>query len=120
VTSTDPNPLIFVSNRNEPLPDGDTIAVYTSYASLPPSPDSDEFKQIASIPTGLKHVRSIALSPESKTGEPAGKYLVAGGAQGGGIKVFEVIRESKESIKLVQVAGIPEGVVESPTAFLWV
>jgi len=121
-TPSHPSPLLYVSNRDEPLPTGDTIAVYTPYhvSTLPTSrsvspgapkrPSVDmggQFRYIGSVATGLKHVRAIAL------GGPDRRFLVAGGVQGGGIKVFERVGAS-----LREIASTND--VEKPTAFLWV
>jgi len=121
-TPSYPSPLLYVSNRDEPLPAGDTIAVYTPYhvSSLPSTPSSSanvpsrplvdvggQFRYIGSVATGLRHVRAIAL------GGPDSRFLVAGGVQGGGIKVFERVGAS-----LREIASTND--VEKPTSFLWV
>lgn len=122
-TSSHPYPLIYVTNRNEPLPAGDTIAVFAPHhaSSLPPHEAADtaaaaaaaldskspgaEFQYLGSIATGLKHLRAIIL------GGPDSRYLVAGGAQGGGVKIFE-----RNGASLREVASVE---VEKPTSFIW-
>jgi hypothetical protein len=68
-----PVPYVYVSNRNDPRPDGDTIAIFST------SP----FELVAEIPTGLNHLRGMKFGGENN------KWLIAGGANGGGVKVFE-------------------------------
>ncbi|CAE6524220.1 unnamed protein product [Rhizoctonia solani] len=100
---TSPEPLLFATNRNEAHPEGDTITVFS------PIKDGhvESFKLVNSVRTGLNHARGAAFGGNDD------KWLVVGGADKGGVKVFE--RDGKE---LKQVASMP-GVV-APTGFLWV
>ncbi|KAG8692714.1 hypothetical protein FRC11_003416, partial [Ceratobasidium sp. 423] len=100
---TSPEPLLFATNRNETHPEGDSITVFS------PIKDGnvDTFKLVNSVRTGLNHVRGAAFGGEND------KWLVVGGADRGGVKIFE--RDGKE---LKRVAGMT-GVV-APTGFLWV
>ncbi|KAF8317657.1 putative isomerase YbhE [Clavulina sp. PMI_390] len=102
-TPEHPDPLIYVTNRNEPLPAGDTIAVFA-----PHSPDDagKPFRYLGAVATGLQHLRAISL------GGPSSRYLIAGGVNGGGVKVFERTGET-----LKEIASAPE--VEKPTSFVW-
>ncbi|KAK0446975.1 Lactonase, 7-bladed beta-propeller-domain-containing protein [Desarmillaria tabescens] len=95
--ATFPTPYIYVSNRNDPSPGGDIISIF-----------STEAKFIAEVRSGLKHLRGMAF------GGPDDKWLVAGGALGGGIKIFERVNDGKG---LVEIAANNEA--ESPTGFLW-
>lgn len=115
-TTSHPDPLIYVSNRNEPLPAGDTIAVYAPHHSSSLRSTSSgqsgadtssgaEFRYVGSVATGLKHLRAISL------GGPESQYLVAGGAQGGGVKIFE-----RNGASLKEIASVD---VEKPTSFVW-
>lgn len=99
--STFPIPYIYISNRNDPSPDGDTIAIFAI--------QGDQLKLVTEVRTALNHVRGIVF------GGPDDKWLVAGGANGGGVKVFERIDGGKN---LRQVAV--NAAVEAPTGFLWV
>jgi hypothetical protein len=92
-----PTPLVYVSNRNDPSPQGDTIAIF-----------SDTLQLIAEVRTGLNHLRGMAF------GGPNDKWLVAGGVNGGGVKIFERIDGGRG----LQLVASLEG-VESPTGFLW-
>lgn len=92
-------PLIYVSNRNDPYPEGDTIAVFT------PSP----FELVAEVRTGLNHVRGIEFGGENN------KWLIAGGANGGGVKVFE---RTGDGTSFKEIASNPN--VKAATGFLWV
>lgn len=88
-----------MTNRNEPLPAGDTIAVFAPHGKDAP------FRYLGSIATGLQHLRCISL------GGPGSKYLIAGGVNGGGVKVFE-----RTGASLCEIAGVD---IEKPTSFVW-
>ena len=92
---------IYISNRNDPSPSGDPIAIFSLSGS------NSEAKWIGELRTGLKHARGMAFDKE-------GKYLVVGGANAGGIKVFERL---EGRIEFREVARTEE--VESPTSFVW-
>ncbi|QRW15492.1 lactonase, 7-bladed beta-propeller [Ceratobasidium sp. AG-Ba] len=102
-----PSTLLFVTNRNETHPEGDSIAVFSP---LKNSNGKEGFEMITSTRTGLKHVRGAAF------GGAGDKYLVVGGADKGGAKVYE--RSGTKGEILTEVASMP-GVV-APTGFLWV
>lgn len=125
-TAAHPLSLLWVTNRNQPLPSGDTIAIYAPYqgrsVSDASSPDPEnvvpssaataqhdasqaEFRYLGSIATGLQHLRSVAF------GGPDSRYLIAGGVHGGGAKVFE-----REGSSLREVAKVD---IEKPTCFVW-
>ncbi|TFY63937.1 hypothetical protein EVG20_g6120 [Dentipellis fragilis] len=95
-----PEPLLYTSNRNDPSPLGDTLAVFSLEKPTHP-------KLVSELRTGLKHLRGAALGGED------GRWIIAGGARGGGVKMFERV-EGGRNIK--EVAQIEIG---SPTAFLW-
>ncbi|KAF8161537.1 Lactonase, 7-bladed beta-propeller-domain-containing protein [Crassisporium funariophilum] len=96
-----PTPYLYLSNRNDPSPEGDIISIFSIE-----EPDSLEL--IAEIRTGLKHLRGMVF------GGPDDKFLIAGGANGGGVKMFERINEGK-ALRLI--AAIDS--VQAPTGFLW-
>lgn len=87
-----PNPYIYVSNRNDPSPEGDIIAIYS-----PVSAESTKIGHVAEVRSGLKHLRGMEF------GGPDGKYLIAGGVHGGGVKVFDRVDGGKG---LKEVAAI--------------
>ncbi|KAH8103444.1 putative isomerase YbhE [Cristinia sonorae] len=95
-----PKPYLYLSNRNDPSPEGDIISIYAIA-------DSGKLESVGEVRSGLKHLRGMLF------GGPEDKYLVAGGAQGGGVKVFERVDGGKG---LKQVAHLA---VEAPTSFLW-
>ncbi|KAJ7180594.1 Lactonase, 7-bladed beta-propeller-domain-containing protein [Mycena filopes] len=99
--STFSTPYAYVSNRNNPANGGDTIAIF--------SIQGDTLELVVEISTGLKHLRGMVF------GGPDSKWLIAGGALGGGVKVFERI----EGGKGLKVIAVNHG-VEAPTGFLWV
>lgn len=98
-----PEPLIYVSNRNDPHAEGDSVAVFTTEDS------AEGFGLVAEIRTGMKHLRALTLGGKDD------RYVVAGGASGGGIKVFERVEKGRGLKELVH---LEEGVVASPTCFV--
>lgn len=108
-----PEPLIYTSNRNDPHPEGDTIAI------IKPATASSEVELIGEVRTGLHHIRGVALGGEDD------RYLVVGGLtdgsnlpkgiKGGGIKVFERVDQGRS---LKEVAYLEEDHVDLPTSFL--
>jgi 6-phosphogluconolactonase (cycloisomerase 2 family) len=99
--STFSTPYAYVSNRNNPSEEGDTIAIFFI--------QGDALELVDEIPTGLKHLRGMVF------GGPDDQWLIAGGANGGGVKLFERIDGGKG---LKEVAA--NSSVEAPTGFLWV
>ena len=95
-----PTPYLYVSNRNDPSPEGDTISIF--------SIAGDALDLISEVATGLNHVRGIAF------GGPDSELLVVGGTKGGGVKIFQRVEGGKN---LMQVAHDPS--VQSPTGFAW-
>jgi len=95
-----PDSYLYVSNRNDPSPEGDTISIF--------SIEDDTLDLISEVPTGLNHVRGMAF------GGPNFEWLIAGGTKGGGVKVFQRVEGGKS---LKQVAHDPN--VQYPTGFAW-
>lgn len=95
-----PAPYLYVSNRNDPSPEGDTISIF--------SIADDTLDLISEVATGLNHVRGMMF------GGPNSEWLVVGGTKGGGVKVFQRVEGGKN---LKQVAHDPS--VQSPTGFAW-
>ncbi|KAJ3732007.1 Lactonase, 7-bladed beta-propeller-domain-containing protein [Lentinula guzmanii] len=100
--ATYPIAYMYVSNRNHPSPEGDSVAIFSLE-----KPDGPEL--IAEVRTGLRHLRGMEF------GGPDDKYLCAGGLYAGGIRIFERT-EGGRNLKLV--AQDPS--IKSPTGFLWV
>ena len=96
-----PTSYVYVSNRNDPSPEGDTIAIFSTVDS------NDKIGYVAEVRSGLKHLRGMVF------GGPDDKYLVAGGVHGGGVKVFERVDGGKG---LKEIASID---LAAPTGFLW-
>lgn len=94
-------PLVYVSNRNDPSPEGDIISIFSIE-------DADKLAPVAEIRSGLNHLRGMSF------GGPDDKYLVAGGANSGTVKVFERVDNGRALVELTSVD------IEAPTAFLWV
>ncbi|KAL1682693.1 Lactonase, 7-bladed beta-propeller-domain-containing protein [Schizophyllum commune] len=101
--ATFPTPYIYVSDRNDPSPEGDLISI------LEPVDASKKLKLVAQVRSGLNHLRGLVF------GGPDDKYLIAGGQNGGGVKVFERVDGGKGLKEIVAKAD-----VELPTHFLWV
>jgi len=97
-----PTPYLYLSNRNDPSPEGDIIAIFDFVS------DPGKLQLIAEVRTGLQHMRGMLFGGENE------KYLVVGGVNGGGVKVFERINDG---LGLKEVAK-NEG-VKAPTGFLW-
>ena len=110
-----PTPLLYVSNRNDPRPSGDIISIYTTIAS-----ETGSLKLVGELETGLSHLRGFIFFG------PQDRYLIAGGANGGGVKVFErlgSVAGSIPGIKMQEVAYLPASVCNdgsglAPTGFL--
>ncbi|PVF92624.1 putative isomerase YbhE, partial [Serendipita vermifera] len=97
----EPSTLIYASNREDSSPGGDAIAIF----------QTNPLTKVASVRTGLNHLRGVALVGENDA------YLIAGGMKGGGIKIYE--RVSGDQGYLKEVASLPAGVVEQPSSFIW-
>lgn len=97
-----PIPYLYLSNRNDPSHEGDIISIFSIR-------NSDSLELITEIRTGLKHLRGMVF------GGPDDRYLIAGGAMGGGIKMLERIDGGK-SLRVIATNDS----VEAPTSFLWV
>ncbi|KAG6332936.1 hypothetical protein ID866_6152 [Astraeus odoratus] len=97
-------PYIYVSNRNDPSLGGDTIAIFSLAAG------ETEPELVTQVRTGLKHLRGMSFGGDND------RWLVAGGAEGGGIKVFERTDGGKD---LREVASLDAVLAARPTSFLW-
>ena len=93
--------FLYATNRNDPSPDGDTLAVFSLE-----KPEAPEL--VAEVHTGLRHLRAAAFVGEDS------RWVVLGGTQGGGVKVYERVDGGRS---LREVASLPG--VDQPTAFLW-
>ncbi len=93
-----PTPYLYLTNRNDPSPEGDTISIFSIA-----TPDSLEL--VAEFRTGLRHLRGLVF------GSPDARYAIAGGANGG-VKVFERINGGTS---FALVAALDS--VNAPTAF---
>jgi 6-phosphogluconolactonase (cycloisomerase 2 family) len=94
-------PYLYLSNRNDPSPEGDIISIFS--IQQPGSLDL-----ITEVRTGLKHVRGIVF------GGPDDRYLIAGGTRGGGVKVYERVDGGKNLKVIAEYSD-----VEAPTGFWW-
>ncbi|KAG2355917.1 hypothetical protein BDR07DRAFT_1301843 [Suillus spraguei] len=99
-----PEIFIYTSNRNDPHLEGDTIAIFSLAAG------EGQPELVNEVRTGLTHVRGMAFGGDQD------KYLIVGGVEGGGVKVFERIDGGKG---LQEIAKLGEDIVGCPTGFLW-
>lgn len=95
-SSSFPTQYLYVANRLYPNSAGDTIAIF----SINP------LKLVKQVRTGLHNMRGIML------GGPNDQYIVAGGQDSGGIKVFGRISGGADLQELASVQG-----VSSPTGY---
>lgn len=95
-----PAPYLYASNRNDPAPAGDVVAVYS--LADPAAP-----QLVAEVRSGLHHLRGMGF------GGAHSEYLVAGGANGHKVKVFE---RTDGGRGLREVASLD---LQAPTGFLW-
>lgn len=96
VSSQLPTQYLYASNRNDPNPAGDTIAIF----GLNP------LRLIAQVRTGVQHIRGLQI------GGDHGQYIIAGGLNGGGIVIYERTNGGTTLTEKARVQG-----VQSPTAF---
>ncbi|KAF8554806.1 putative isomerase YbhE [Imleria badia] len=105
-----PTAYIYISNREDPHPEGDTIAIF----SVEKGEERPEL--VSEVRTGLRHVRGMVFGGEDD------KWLVVGGAGsgvgGGGIKIYERVEGGRG---LRQIAELDNAVGSklNATAFLW-
>jgi len=100
VTDDYATPYLYVTNRNDPSPEGDILSVF----AMEPA---GSVKLVREIRTGLNHLRGIAF-------DETGRYLVAGGAFGNGVKIYERKNGGKELREMAYLTN-----VENPTGFQW-
>jgi hypothetical protein len=91
--------FLYATNRNFLGASGDPLAIFG--LADPAAP-----KLLAEVPTGLSHMRGMAVSPD-------GRWVIAGGAQIGGAKVYEVLKGGAELIEIARCD------LDAPTSFLW-
>jgi 6-phosphogluconolactonase (cycloisomerase 2 family) len=97
------SPLLYASNRDENNAQGDALAVFETTPSL---------KLVKHVRTGLRHLRGVAFLGENK------EWIIAGGMNGGGIKIFK--RVPAEDGYLTQVAALNITQIGQPATFVWV
>jgi 6-phosphogluconolactonase (cycloisomerase 2 family) len=100
VSAAYPTPYLYVTNRNDPSPEGDILSIFEMG-------DGGSIKLVKEVRTGLNHLRGIAFDEE-------GRYLIAGGTFGGGVKMFERVDGGKDLKEITHLRD-----VEKPTGFYW-
>jgi hypothetical protein len=96
-----PKPFLYATNRNDPSPEGDPLAIFSLEDPAAPA-------LIGEVYTGLHHLRGAAIG-----GEDA-QYIIMGGMLGGGVKMYERIEGGRA---LMEIAALPD--IIGPTGFLW-
>ena len=94
-------PFLYATNRNDPSPEADTVAIFSLDNRTAPA-------LVAGVHTGLRNLRGAAIGGED------GRWMVLGGMLGGGVKMYERV-DGGRSIK--EIAALPD--IEGPTGFLW-
>lgn len=104
-------PHLYVSNREDTSEEGDTIAIFSLV-------DKENGKKLRETPelvkqvrTGLRHVRGMGF------GGADDQWLIAGGVNNGGVKIFKRVKDAKGEEDLEFVAE--NNSIEKPTAFVW-
>jgi len=96
-----PKPFLYATNRNDPSPEGDPLAIFSLEDPAAPA-------LIAEVYTGLRYLRGAAIGGED------GRYLIIGGMLGGGVKMYERIEGGRS---VMEIAALPD--IEGSTGFLW-
>ncbi|KAL5483101.1 hypothetical protein ACEPAI_8330 [Sanghuangporus weigelae] len=104
---TFPDAYIYVSNRNDPRPHGDLISIFSVHKD-----GQTALERIGDVPTGLAHVRGFLFFG------PDDRYVVVGGANGGGVKVFERINRGRSMREVAHLPASDGAAGLAPTAFL--
>jgi len=103
-------PHLYISNREDPSEEGDTIAIFSLVDE-----DKNKLKEtpelVKQVRTGLRHVRGMSF------GGPDGKWLIAGGVNYGGVKLFKRVEDGKGGEDLEFVTENQD--IGKPTAFVW-
>ncbi|KAG6852590.1 hypothetical protein C0991_010773 [Blastosporella zonata] len=99
--ATFPAPFLYVSNRNNPSEEGDSIAIFDIS-------DPEKLALVAEVRTGLKHVRGMEF------GGPDDRWLIAGGMDDGIVKIFERT-EGGRGLKCIG----EKRDIAAPTGFIW-
>jgi hypothetical protein len=96
-----PKPFLYATNRNDPSPEGDPLAIFSLEDPAAPA-------LLREVYTGLHHLRGAAIGGED------GRYIIMGGMLGGGVKMYERIEGGRA---LMEIAALPD--LEGSTGFLW-
>ncbi|EJU05685.1 isomerase YbhE [Dacryopinax primogenitus] len=91
---------LYVSNRWDPDPAGDTVAIMTP----------DPLTVIAQVRTGLYGIRGMMLGGDQD------QYVIVGGQGSGGVAVYERVNGGAN---LTLMARLNSSLVEAPTTFVW-
>ncbi|PPQ76349.1 hypothetical protein CVT24_008118 [Panaeolus cyanescens] len=103
--STFGTPYLYLSNRNDPSEEGDIVSIFSVETE---SADGEALTLIKEVRTGLKHVRGMVF------GGADDRFVIVGGANGGGVKVFERVEGGRD---LKFVVGCED--VKGATGFVW-
>jgi len=95
-------PFLYATNRNDPSPEGDTVAIFSLDNRTAPA-------RVTEVHTGLRHLRGAVIGGED------GRWMMLGGMLGGGVKMYERV-DGGRSIKEIAALLVIEGL----TGFLWI
>ena len=104
-------PHLYVSNRDDPSEEGDTIAIFSLVNDGNEKTPKETPELVKQVRTGLKHLRGMSF------GGVDDKWLIVGGVKGGGVKVFERVKDDKGEEDMKFVTENKD--IEKPTAFVW-
>jgi len=110
-TGVDGLPHLYVSNREDTSEEGDTIAIFSLVDKENGKKPRETPELVKQVKTGLRHVRGMSF------GGAHDQWLIAGGVNNGGVKIFKRVKDAKGDEDLEFVAE-NKG-IEKPTAFVW-
>jgi len=104
-------PHLYVSNREDPSEEGDTIAIFSLVDKENRKEPKDIPELVKQVPTGLFHVRGMSF------GGADGEWLIAGGVNKGGVRLFKRVKDNNGEEDLEFVAENKD--IKKPTVFVW-
>ncbi|THH05470.1 hypothetical protein EW145_g4771 [Phellinidium pouzarii] len=107
-----PSPLLYASCRNDTRAHGDLISIFSALPSEDKTGNHQNLTLEGSVQTGLTHLRGFAFFG------PDDRYLIAGGVQGGGVKIFERVDGGRGMKEIAHLPARDGGVGLAPTSFL--
>ena len=97
----------YATNRNEPSPEGDTVAIFSLDNRTAPA-------LVAEVHTGLRHLRGAAIGGRGCALDDVGWHVWGGG----GVVVLRCMSASTVGRSIKEIAALSD--IEGPTGFLWI